>query len=59
MDVDIYYMKEIDKELQLHLLVQSKCHRVPISNTIEELKNPSGILESEYREILDKLLKEK
>lgn len=46
-------------EIQLHLLVQEKCHRVPLLNTIEEIKNPSGILESEYREIETEYLKQK
>lgn len=39
-------------EIDLHLLVQSKCHRVPLSNTIGELKNPTGILAEEYSRIM-------
>lgn len=49
------YPKEIDEDL--HLLVLSKCHRVPLNDTIEELKNPSGILYSEYAETRKQLLK--
>lgn len=41
----------------LHLLILSKCHRVPIDSTIEELRNPSGILYSEYKRIQEKLSK--
>lgn len=44
--------------IELHLLTQERCHKVPLSDYREELKNPSGILESEYRKILEKLLKE-
>lgn len=35
----------------LHLLILSKCHRVPIDSTIEELRNPSGVLYEEYKKI--------
>lgn len=42
-------------EQELHLLVQSKCHRVPLSDTIEELKNPTGILAEEYSRIWKEL----
>lgn len=44
--------------IKLHLLIQERCHRVPLDDTIEELRNPSGILESEYRKIQEGLLKE-
>lgn len=37
---------------ELHLLVQNKCHRVPLSDTIGELKNPTGILAEEYSRIM-------
>lgn len=36
---------------ELHLLVQERCHRVPLYDTIEELKNPTGILAEEYSRI--------
>lgn len=36
----------------LHLLVQSKCHRVPLRATHEEITNPTGILAYEYSEIM-------
>lgn len=39
-------------EQELHLLVQSKCHRVPLYDTIEELRNPTGILTEEYSRIV-------
>lgn len=44
---------------ELHLLVQSKCHRVPLSNTIGELKNPTGILAEEYSRIWKELKEQK
>lgn len=47
-------MKGIDKEL--HLLIQSKCRRVPLDNSEKEMKEPSGILEYEYRKIRNELL---
>lgn len=43
--------------IKLHLLIQERCHRVPLDNTIEELRNPSGILYSEYKRIQEKLSK--
>lgn len=43
------YSKGTDKDL--HLLILSKCHRVPIDDTIEELRNPSGVLYDEYKKI--------
>ena len=36
---------------ELHLLVQERCYRVPLYDTIEELKNPTGILAEEYSRI--------
>lgn len=42
-----------DKEL--HLLVQSKCHRVPLYDTIEELRNLTGIIAEEYSKIYKEL----
>lgn len=36
---------------KLHLLIQSKCKRVPKDDSEKEMKNPSGILEYEYRKI--------
>lgn len=54
MDISINKKAEIDKEL--HLLIQSKCKRVPLDNTEKEMKEPSGILEYEYRKIRDELL---
>lgn len=36
---------------ELHLSVQSKCHMVPLYDTIEELRNPTGILAGEYSRI--------
>lgn len=30
--------------IKLYLLIQERCHRVPLDDTIEELRNPSGIL---------------
>lgn len=36
----------------LHLLVQSKCHRVPLRATHEEITNPTGILAYEYSKIM-------
>lgn len=44
--------------VELHLLTQERCYRVPLSDDKEELRNPSGILESEYRKIQEELLKE-
>jgi hypothetical protein len=41
---------------ELHLLIQSKCRRVPLDNSEKEMKEPSGILESEYRKIREELL---
>lgn len=46
-------------EQELHLLVQSKCHRVPLSDTIEELKNPTGTLAEEYSRIMKQLKENK
>ena len=43
----------IDNEL--HLLVQSKCHMVPLYDTIEELRNPTGISAEEYSKIYKEL----
>ena len=43
-------------DIELHLLIQSKCKRVPLDNTEKEMKEPSGILEYEYRKIRDELL---
>lgn len=43
-------------DTKLHLLIQSKCKRVPLDNTKKEMKEPSGILEYEYRKIRDELL---
>lgn len=40
---------------ELHLLVQSKCHMVPLYDTIEELRNPTGILAEEYSKIYKEL----
>lgn len=40
---------------ELHLLVQSKCHRVPLSDTIGGLKNPTGVLAEEYSRIWKEL----
>lgn len=40
---------------ELHLLVQSKCHMVPRYNTIEELRNPTGIIAEEYSKIYKEL----
>ena len=54
MEEDISYMKGINKKL--HLLIQSKCRRVPLDNSEKEMNEPSGILESEYRKIRDELL---
>lgn len=45
--------------IKLHLLIQERCHRVPLNDTIEELRNPSGILYSEYKRIQEELLKER
>lgn len=39
-------------EIDLHLLVQKRCHRVPLYDTIEELKNPTGIIAEEYSRIM-------
>lgn len=39
-------------EQELHLLVQSKCHGVPLYDTIEELRNPTGIIAEEYSKIM-------
>lgn len=36
----------------LHLLVQSKCHRVPLRATHEEITNPTGIIAEEYSKIM-------
>ena len=36
---------------EMHLLVQERCHRVPLYDTVEELKNPTGILAEEYSRI--------
>lgn len=46
-------------KVDLHLLVQSKCHRVPLSDTIGELKNPTGILAEEYSRIWKELKEQK
>lgn len=51
---NINYIEEIDKDL--HLLIQSKCHRVPMYDTVEELNNPSGILYTEYEKIKREIL---
>lgn len=40
---------------ELHLLVQSKCHMVTLYDTIEELRNPTGILAEEYSKIYKEL----
>lgn len=39
-------------EIDLHLLVLSKCHRVPLYDTFKELMNPTGISAYEYFEIM-------
>lgn len=54
MEEDIFYMKGINKEI--HLLIQSKCRRVPLDDSEKEMKEPTGILEYEYRKIRDELL---
>lgn len=46
-------------EQELHLLVQSKCHRVPLYDTIEELRNPTGIIAEEYSRIYKELKEQK
>lgn len=43
----------------LHLLVQSKCYRVPLYDTIEELRNPTGIIAEEYSRIYKELKEQK
>lgn len=43
-------------EYELHKLVLSKCHRVPLDNTIEQFQNPTGILASEYKKIRDEII---
>ena len=43
-------------DIELHLLIQSKCKRVPLDNSEKEMKEPSRILESEYRKIRNELL---
>ena len=48
--------KKVEIDIELHLLIQSKCKRVPMDNSEKEMKEPSGILESEYRKIRDELL---
>lgn len=40
---------------KLHLLIQSKCKRVSKDDSEKEMKNPSGILEYEYRKIREEL----
>lgn len=45
--------------IELHLLIQRRCHRVPLSDTIEELKNPTGILAEEYSRIWKELKEQK
>lgn len=52
-----YHLEGIDENL--HMLIQSKCHRVPLDDTLEELINPSGILASEYDRIRKEILNEK
>lgn len=39
-------------KVDLHLLVQERCRRVPLYDTIEELKNPTGIIAEEYSRIM-------
>ena len=46
-------------DIELHLLIQSKCKRVPINDTEEEMKNPSGILYCEYKKVKEELLNTK
>lgn len=45
-------------EKELNKLVLSKCHRCPINNTEEELRNPSGVYAEEYSRIWDKIKSE-
>lgn len=44
-------------EKELHKLVLSKCHRCPMNDTEEELRNPSGVYVEEYARITDEILK--
>lgn len=44
-------MMKMNKQ-DLHSLVRDKCHRVPLYDTIKELKNPTGILTEEYSRIM-------
>ena len=46
-------------KVDLHLLVQERCRRVPLSDTIGELKNPTGILAEEYSRIWKELKEQK
>lgn len=46
-------------KVDLHLLVQERCRRVPLYDTIEELKNPTGILAEEYSRIMKQLKENK
>lgn len=46
-------------KVDLHLLVQERCRRVPLYDTIEELKNPTGILAEEYSRIYKELKEQK
>jgi hypothetical protein len=52
-------MDEVIDETNLHLEVQKRCHRVPLYDTIEELKNPTGILAEEYSRIMKQLKENK
>lgn len=51
-------MMKMNKQ-DLHSLVQDRCHRVPLYDTIEELKNPTGILAEEYSRIMKEMRMEK
>lgn len=44
-------------EKELHRLVLSKCHRCPVSDIEEELRNPSGVYVEEYSRIWNEILK--
>ena len=46
-------------DIELHLLIQSKCKRVPLDNTEKEMKEPSGILYCEYKKVKEELLNTK
>lgn len=52
-------MGEVIDKIKLHLEVQKRCHRVPLYNTVEELRNPTGIYAEEYSRIMKQLKEDK